>query len=136
MFVNFSRGALVDRQTQPHDVNHAAEVGHSQVPAIRGDGNAGDRVGQTPLAPLLSRDRIPEDDAALVARSHADPDDTARVAVEVLESDTDLAAASVTIAVESGLVTARVTGRAPGMIRGTSAGVDVVEAVPLEGFRP
>ena len=79
---------------------------------------------------------IARNSAGLVARSHADPDDTARGAVRVLEFDTDLEAAAVTIGVAGGLVTARVTGRAPGMIRGTSAGVDVVEAVPLEGFRP
>ncbi len=79
---------------------------------------------------------IARNSAGLVPRSHADPNDTARAAVEVLESDTDLDAAAVTIDVDRGLVTARVTGRAPGMIRGTSAGVDVVEAVPLEGFRP
>jgi len=78
---------------------------------------------------------IARNSAGLVARSHADPDDTARSASEVLEADTDLDGASVTIDVERGLVTVRVTGRAPGMIRGTSAGVDVVEAVPLEGFR-
>ena len=79
---------------------------------------------------------IARNSAGLVARSHADPGDTERAAVQVLESDTDLDAASVRIDVEGGLVTARVTGRAPGMLRGTSADVDVVEAVPLEGFRP
>jgi hypothetical protein len=79
---------------------------------------------------------IARSSAGLVARGQADPGRTARAAVQVLETDTDLDAASVTIDVEGGLVTARVTGRAPGMIRGTSAGVEVVEAVPLEGFRP
>jgi Flp pilus assembly protein TadG len=79
---------------------------------------------------------IARNSAGLVARSQADPDDTARTAVEVLAADTDLDGASVRIDVTGGLVTARVTGRAPGMIRGTSAGIDVVEAVPLEGFRP
>ena len=73
--------------------------------------------------------------AALVARSHADPDGTARAAAAMLAADTDLAAPSVTIEVAAGVVTARVTGRAPGMIRGTSAAVDVVEAVPVEDFR-
>jgi hypothetical protein len=73
--------------------------------------------------------------AALVARSHADPDGTARSATAMLAADTDLASPSVTIEIADGLVTARVTGRAPGMIRGTSAAVDVVEAVPVEEFR-
>ena len=50
--------------------------------------------------------------------------------------DTDIRDARVDIVVSGDLVKARITGRAPGMIRGTSAGVDVVEAVPREGFRP
>jgi hypothetical protein len=54
----------------------------------------------------------------------------------MLHADTDLADPVVDIVVGPDLVTAHVKGRAPGMIRGTSAGVDVVEAVPREGFRP
>jgi hypothetical protein len=54
----------------------------------------------------------------------------------MLHADTDLADPQVDIVVNGDVVTVRVTGRAPGMIRGTSAGVDVVEAVPREGFRP
>jgi hypothetical protein len=73
--------------------------------------------------------------AALVARGHADPEATAHSATAMLVADTDLASPSVTIEVAAGVVTARVTGRAPGMIRGTSAPVDVVEAVPVEEFR-
>ena len=78
---------------------------------------------------------IARNSAALVARSHADPNDTERNAREMLASDTDVADPAVDIEVAAGVVTARVTGRAPGMIRGTSSEVDVVEAVPLEGFR-
>lgn len=74
--------------------------------------------------------------AALVARSHADAGATERSAIAMLDADTDLADPRVDIVVNGDLVTARVTGRAPGMIRGTSAEVDVVEAVPREGFRP
>jgi hypothetical protein len=73
--------------------------------------------------------------AALVARSHADPDGTARSATAMLAADTDLSSPSVAIEIANGVVTVRVTGRAPGMIRGTSADVDVVEAVPVEEFR-
>ena len=40
------------------------------------------------------------------------------------------------IVVSGDLVRARITGRAPGMLRGTSAGIDVTEVVPREGFRP
>jgi hypothetical protein len=79
---------------------------------------------------------IARNSAALVARSDADAVATAQSAVTMLHADTDLVDADVDIVVSGGLVTARVTGRAPGMIRGTSTGVDVVEAVPSEGFRP
>jgi hypothetical protein len=79
---------------------------------------------------------IARNSAALVARSHADSAATEQSAVAMLRADTDLADPQVDIVVNGDVVTARVTGRAPGMIRGTSAGVDVVEAVPREGFRP
>ncbi len=79
---------------------------------------------------------IARNSAALVARSHADAAATEQSAEAMLTADTDLAAPSVDIVVVGDVVTARVTGRAPGMIRGTSAGVDIVEAVPREGFRP
>jgi hypothetical protein len=74
--------------------------------------------------------------AALVARSHADPYDAARSATATLSADTDLTAPAVTVDVADGLVVARVSGRAPGIVRGTSTGIDIVEVVPLEGFRP
>jgi hypothetical protein len=79
---------------------------------------------------------IARNSAALVARSHADPGATERSAVAMLHADTDLADPDVDIVISGDVVTARVSGRAPGMIRGTSAGVDVAEAVPREGFRP
>lgn len=79
---------------------------------------------------------IARNSAALVARSHADAGVTEQSAVTMLHADTDLVDADVDIVVSGGLVTARLTGRAPGMIRGTSTRVDVVEAVPREGFRP
>lgn len=34
------------------------------------------------------------------------------------------------------IVVVRVTGRAPGIVRGTAAGVEVTEALSMEGFRP
>ena len=79
---------------------------------------------------------IARNSAALVARSHADADATEQSAVTMLHADTDLVDADVDIVVSAELVTARLTGRAPGMIRGTSTRVDVVEAVPREGYRP
>ena len=74
--------------------------------------------------------------AALVARSHAGTSATEQSTLAMLRSDTDLRDAHVDIVVRGDLVQARITGRAPGMVRGTSAGVDVVEVVPREGFRP
>jgi hypothetical protein len=79
---------------------------------------------------------VARNSAALVARSHADANATEQSATAMLNTDTDLTDARMDIVIDGDLVTARVTGRAPGMIRGTSAGVDVVEAVPREGFRP
>lgn len=74
--------------------------------------------------------------AALVARSGADPGDVERNAESVLGTDVNLVDADVQIQSDGRLVTARVTARAPGLIRGTSTDVDIVVAVPLEGFRP
>jgi hypothetical protein len=74
--------------------------------------------------------------AALVARGNADPAATQASTLTVLRTDTDIRDAHVDILVSGDLVKAHITGRAPGMIRGTSAGIDVVEAVPREGFRP
>ena len=74
--------------------------------------------------------------AALVARSHAGTSATEQSTLAMLRSDTDIRDADVDIVVTGDLVRARITGRAPGMVRGTSAGVDVVEVVPREGFRP
>ena len=74
--------------------------------------------------------------AALVARSHADSAATEQATLAMLRDDTDIGNPRVDIVVSGDLVRARITGRAPGMIRGTSAGVDVTEVVPREGFRP
>ena len=74
--------------------------------------------------------------AALVARSNADPATTQASTLTVLRTDTDIRDAHVDSLVSGDLVKARITGRAPGMIRGTAAGIDVVEVVPREGFRP
>jgi hypothetical protein len=73
--------------------------------------------------------------AALVARSHAGTEYTERATEAMLRSDTDVTRPTVTIVVSGGLVTAHITGRAPGLLRGTSAPIDIVEAVPLEEFR-
>jgi hypothetical protein len=78
---------------------------------------------------------IARDSAAQVARSGAALADSERSAMQMLVADTDLRRPSVAIVISDGIVVAHVTGSAPGMIRGTSAAVDVTEAVPMEGFR-
>jgi hypothetical protein len=74
--------------------------------------------------------------AALVARNGADPGDVVRNAESLLGGDVNLVDADISIVNDGELVTARITARVPGLIRGTSADIDIVEAVPLEGFRP
>jgi hypothetical protein len=75
---------------------------------------------------------VARDSAALVARGHADPQEVARSALEVLRSATDLGGAFVDISITNGVVIARVGGRAPGIVRGTSSGLEVVEVLPVE----
>lgn len=71
--------------------------------------------------------------AVLVAQRGADAALVERSAERNL---TGLDRPSVTATVRAGVVRVRVTGSAPGIVRGTSAPVDVVEALPVEGFRP
>lgn len=79
---------------------------------------------------------VARDTAALVARAGADPADARASAVEVLSSDTDLRDVVVTIARDSGAVAVTVSGRAPGIIRGTTTRVAVTAAVPIEELTP
>lgn len=79
---------------------------------------------------------IARDSAALVARSGAVPGDVAASATSVLRADTDLVDPVVTVDADGSTVVVTVTGRAPGIIRGTASRVEVVEALPMEGFRP
>jgi hypothetical protein len=81
---------------------------------------------------------VARDTAAQVARGGVPSADAALAAEAVLETDTDLGAPDVAIATDPGgtFVTVTVTGRAPGIIRGTSTRISIVEAVPIEGFRP
>lgn len=79
---------------------------------------------------------IARDSAVLVARNGAAPSSVAASAEGVLAADTDLADPDVSIESRGRQVVVTVTGRAPGIIRGTSSRVSVVEALPIEGFRP
>jgi hypothetical protein len=74
--------------------------------------------------------------AVLVAQRGRDADVIEVAAERNLASGTALRDADVVVRREPALVVVRVTGRAPGILRGTSAGVDVTEALAVEGFRP
>ena len=76
------------------------------------------------------------DVAVLVAQRGDDSDLVARAAERNLAAGTDLRRPDVVVTHGDGFVVVRITGDAPGIIRGTSAGVDVTEALPIEGFRP
>ncbi len=79
---------------------------------------------------------VARDAAALVARSGQSPADVKASAEAALRSDSALSNPLVDIDPQGQIVVVRVTGRAPGIIRGTSSTVDVTEALPIEGFRP
>ncbi|NNE12709.1 MAG: pilus assembly protein [Ilumatobacter sp.] len=79
---------------------------------------------------------VARDAATLVARQGADATEVRRSAEAVLAGDDSFEGGSVEIAVDGDLIVVRVEASVPGIIRGTSADVDVTEALPLEGFRP
>ena len=74
--------------------------------------------------------------AVLVAQRGDDADLVERSAEQNLDHSTTISGADVTIVREERFVVVRVTGDAPGIIRGTSSSIDVTEALPIEGFRP
>ncbi|HSJ91513.1 MAG TPA: hypothetical protein VK917_05560 [Ilumatobacter sp.] len=76
------------------------------------------------------------DVAVLVAQRGDDADLVERSAEHNLDEVTNISGADVTITSDGVVVVVRITGDAPGIIRGTSAGIDVTEALPVEGFRP
>ena len=78
---------------------------------------------------------IVRDSAAMVARSGADAADIESSTERMLQADTNLSHVEVELTVDGGVVVARVTARAPGLIRGTSAAFVVIEAMPIEGVR-
>lgn len=79
---------------------------------------------------------VARDAAALVARSGESPAAVESSAEAALRSSADIERPDVEISPQGQFVVVRVTGRAPGIIRGTSTRVDVTEAMPIEGFRP
>ena len=79
---------------------------------------------------------IARDSAALVARNGVPIGDAEVTAQRVLDTEVRLLDPAIEITSDGELVTARVTGRAPGLLRGTSSAVDIVVAIPQEGLRP
>ena len=73
--------------------------------------------------------------AVLVAQRGDDADLVERAAERNLARNPNLSDIDVTITRDARLVVVRVVGRAPGIVRGTRAGIDVREALPIEGFR-
>lgn len=130
--------------------------GHEEPPAPRLRGDRGsatslEAVLLTPVfvvlafaafqAALWSHARtearvVARDTAALVARSGVDAEDARASAAGVLEADTDLHDVVVSVNRSPGLVVVTVTADAPGIIRGTSSGLSVTAAVPIEEVTP
>lgn len=79
---------------------------------------------------------VARDTAALVARSGVSANDAEAAATAILEADTDLRNVVVTATSSNGLVTVAVTADAPGIIVGTSTGLAVTSAVPIEELTP
>lgn len=79
---------------------------------------------------------IARDTVALVARSGVSVDDATRSATLVLESDTLVRDADVAIDLGPNLATVTITGRAPGILRGTWTPVSVTASAPVEGWVP
>jgi len=79
---------------------------------------------------------VARDTAALVARSGVTAGDAEASATAVLEADTDLRNVAVVTSTSDGVVAVTVTADAPGIIRGTSTGISVTSAIPLEELTP
>lgn len=79
---------------------------------------------------------VARDTAALVARSGVTPNDAQSSAATVLAADTDLRNVTVDVVTADGVVSVTVRGDAPGIIRGTSSGLSVTAAVPIEELTP
>lgn len=79
---------------------------------------------------------VARDTAALVARNGVEIAAAESSAEGALRSGADIVEPDVQITRRGSFVVVRITGRAPGIVRGTTAPVDVTEALPIEGFRP
>ena len=81
------------------------------------------RVIARETAVLIARDRLPKPQAVAAA-------------TDSLTRDSVLSGARVSVDSTTTVVTVTITGDAPGVLRGTSARVQVTVAVPLEGWVP
>lgn len=79
---------------------------------------------------------IARETAVLVARDHLSPGEAEAAALTSLGNDSVLSKATVKVTPTTTDVVVTITGNAPGILRGTSAGVTVTVAVPLEGWVP
>lgn len=78
---------------------------------------------------------VARDAAVLVARHGESAAAVATSSSAALAGSELIRDVDVSVAVDDGLVVVRLTGRAPGIVRGTSWPIDVTEALPIEGFR-
>jgi len=79
---------------------------------------------------------IARETAVLVARDHLPPDAAADVATTSLRRDSVLAEPNVFVQSTDAAIVITITGRAPGLLRGTSSAVKVTAAVSREGWVP
>jgi|SRR5680860_575487 len=79
---------------------------------------------------------VARDAVVLVARHGEQPEHVEASAEGVLRDADLLSATDLDIRIDDGLVVVRLTGNAPGIIRGTAIGIDLTESLPIEGFRP
>ncbi len=79
---------------------------------------------------------VARDTAASVARAGAAPGDAQKSASAALAGAPSLTGVTVTVSSGNGVVTVTIRADAPGIIRGTSAGIAVTEAVPIEEVTP
>ncbi|HEX2782989.1 MAG TPA: hypothetical protein VHN36_05345 [Ilumatobacteraceae bacterium] len=79
---------------------------------------------------------IARETAVLVARDRMPSSQAAAAALLSLANDSVLTGSNVAINTTPTVVVVTITGDAPGVLRGTSAPVRVMVAVPLEGWVP
>lgn len=77
---------------------------------------------------------IARETAVLVARDRLSPSRAVAAASTSLSIDSVLTHSTVSVDATPTVVVVTITGRAPGLLRGTSAAIGVTAAVPLEGW--